>query len=94
MIKNLFLLIFTISSLSSADLANFDKTSYFARCKKIVQNEESIARAYEQYILDKYEIPSNINTQLYTTNYLGSSSVFLLLLQLLVHILILSHGSK
>ena len=78
MIKNLFLLIFTISSLSSADLTNFDTRQIVLQdVKKIVQNEESIARAYEQYILDKYEIPSNINTQLYTTNYLGSSSDFL-----------------
>jgi hypothetical protein len=79
MIRNLFLLIFTISSLSAADLTNFDvRQTVLQDVKKIVQNEESIARAYEQYIIDNKAIPSTI-AALYTTtgDYLGSSSEFL-----------------
>lgn len=44
--------------------------------KKVVQNEESIARAYEQYILTNYNIPSSI-TDLYTSDYLGTKTQFL-----------------
>lgn len=77
MIRNLFILIFTINILSAADLTNFDTRQVVLQdIKKIVQNEELIARAYEKYIIDKYALPSTI-TDLYTINYLGSSVNFL-----------------
>ena len=78
MIRNLFLLIFTINILY-ADLADFDTRQIVLQdVKKIVQNEESIARAYEQYIIDNKAIPSSISV-LYTTtgDYLGASAKFL-----------------
>ncbi len=77
MIKNIFLLIFTFNTLFAADLSDFDERQVILQdIKKVVQNEESIVRAYEQYILDNYDISSTINP-LYTSNYLGSSSDFL-----------------
>ena len=44
--------------------------------KRIIQAEESIARAYEQYILDNYAIPPSM-TELYTSSYLGSKNDFI-----------------
>ncbi|MDZ7818136.1 MAG: hypothetical protein U5K55_05775 [Aliarcobacter sp.] len=80
MIRNLFLLIFTFYVLYGADEINLNdfeiRQTILQDIKKVVQSEESIARAYEQYILDNYEIPS-LMTQLYNTNYLGTSSDFL-----------------
>ena len=80
MIKNIFILIFTFCTLFSedtVDLNDFDtRQSILKDIKKVVQSEESIARAYEQYILDNYAVPSSIS-QLYSTNYLGTSSDFL-----------------
>lgn len=44
--------------------------------KKVIQDEEAIARAYEQYILDKYAIPSTMN-DLYNSSYLGTKANFI-----------------
>lgn len=77
MIRNIFILIFSFHICYAADLSNFDtRQDVLKDIKRIVQNEESIARAYEQYILDNYDIPSNI-LALYTSDYLGTSSDFL-----------------
>lgn len=80
MIRNIFILIFSFHILYAADIVNlsdFDtRQTILQDVKKVVQDEESIARAYEQYILDNYDIPSSINL-LYTTDYLGTSANFL-----------------
>lgn len=44
--------------------------------KKVIQDEEAIARAYEQYILDKYAFPTSIN-DLYNSSYLGTKDSFI-----------------
>jgi hypothetical protein len=83
MIKNLFLLIFLFYTLNAAELTDFDTRQIALQdIKKVVQSEESIARAYEQYILDKYDIPSDISV-LYTTtgDYLGKKVDFLALIE-------------
>jgi hypothetical protein len=78
MIKNIFLLIFSFHILN-ADLTDFDTRQIALQdIKKVVQNEESIARAYEQYILDKYDIPSSISVLFTATgDYLGVKTDFL-----------------
>ncbi|MBU0925600.1 hypothetical protein KKG81_11990 [bacterium] len=78
MIKNIFLLIFSFHILY-ADLTDFDTRQIALQdIKKVVQNEESIARAYEQYILDKYDIPSSISVLFTATgDYLGVKTDFL-----------------
>jgi sulfur transfer complex TusBCD TusB component (DsrH family) len=78
MIKNIFILIFCFFTLYAEDinLTDFNtRQTILQDIKKVVQSEESIARAYEQYILDKYAIPSNISN-LYVDDYLVSSSSF------------------
>jgi hypothetical protein len=83
MIKNIFILIFLFSSLNAVDLTDFNTRQVAIQdIKKVVQSEESIARAYEQYILDKYNIPSDISV-LYTTtgDYLGKKVDFLALIE-------------
>ena len=75
--KIIFIFLFTISFIFALDLNDFnDRQKILQDIKKVVQNEESIARAYEKYILENYAIPTNINS-LYTTNYLGTSENFL-----------------
>lgn len=80
MIRNIFILIFSFHILYAVDIVNlsdFDtRQTILQDVKKIVQDEESIARAYEQYILDNYDIPSNIS-DLYTSDYLGTKTDFL-----------------
>ena len=77
MIKNFFILIFSFQILFSASLDDFDyRQKILLDVKRIIQNEESIARAYEQYLLTKYSIPVNI-TALYTSDYLGTSVEFI-----------------
>ena len=82
MIRNLFLLIFSFHIIY-ADLLDFDTRQIALQdIKKVVQSEESIARAYEQYILDNYNIPSSISV-LYTLtgDYLGKQVDFLSLIE-------------
>lgn len=78
MIKNILILIFCFFTLYAEDinLTDFNtRQTILQDVKKVVQSEESIARAYEQYILDKYAIPSNIS-DLYVDGYLVSSLSF------------------
>lgn len=75
--KIIFIFLFSINLIFALDLNDFDdRQKILQDIKKVVQNEESIARAYERYILENYAIPSDINL-LYTTNYLGTSVAFL-----------------
>jgi hypothetical protein len=75
--KIIFIFLLSVSFLFALDLNDFnDRQKILQDIKKVVQNEESIARAYEKYILENYAIPANINS-LYTTNYLGTSVNFL-----------------
>lgn len=77
MIRYIFILIFTFNIVFAVDLADFEyRQKILLDVKKVVQDEESIARAYEQYILDNYKIPVNISA-LYTSSYLGLSTDFL-----------------
>ena len=77
MIKNIFILMLSFQILFSASLDDFDyRQKILLDVKRIIQNEESIARAYEQYLLTKYSIPVNI-TALYTSDYLGTSVDFI-----------------
>ncbi len=68
-LKYFFFFLFSLNFLCATSTFE-SKQKTFQDIKKIVQNEESIARAYEKYILDKYNIPSSIN-DLYTVDYLG-----------------------
>lgn len=75
--KMIFIFLFSINFIFALDLDDFnDRQKILQDIKKVIQNEESIARAYEKYILENYAIPVNINS-LYTTNYLGTSVNFL-----------------
>ena len=75
--KIIFIFLFSINFIFALDLNDFtDRQKILQDIKKVVQNEESIAKAYERYILENYGIPTNINL-LYTTNYLGTSASFL-----------------
>ena len=59
MIKNIFILIIFITF---SKALSFEETqSKLKDIRKIVQYEESIARAYENYILENYKIPSSIS---------------------------------
>lgn len=59
MIKNIFILILFITF---SKALNFEETqSILKDIRKIVQYEESVARAYENYILENYKIPSSIS---------------------------------
>jgi len=59
MIKNIFILIIFITF---SKALSFEETqSILKDIRKIVQYEESIARAYENYILEEYKIPSSIS---------------------------------
>ncbi len=75
--KIIFIFLFSINLIFALDLNDFnDRKGILEDIKKVVQNEESIAKAYERYILENYAIPTNINS-LYTTTYLGTSTSFL-----------------
>jgi hypothetical protein len=77
MIKNIFILIFSFQILFSESLDDFDyRQKIILDIKRVIQNEESIARAYEQYLLTNYSLPTSINT-LYTSDYLGTSVEFI-----------------
>ena len=55
MIKNFFILIFSFQILFAASLDDFDyRQKILLDVKRVIQNEESIARAYEQYLLTNY----------------------------------------
>ena len=52
MIKNFFILIFSFQILFAESLDDFDyRQKILLDVKRVIQNEESIARAYEQYLL-------------------------------------------
>lgn len=75
MIKIFYILIFYVYT--AFGLSDFEiRQKDLQDVKIVVQNEESIARAYEQYILTNYNIPSSIN-DLYTSDYLGTKTQFL-----------------
>lgn len=75
--RMIFIFLFSINFIFALDLDDFnDRQKILQDIKKVIQNEESIARAYEKYILENYAIPVNINS-LYTTNYLGTSASFI-----------------
>ena len=79
MIKNFFILIFSFQILFAESLDDFDyRQKILLDVKRVIQNEESIARAYEQYLLTKYSLPANI-TSLYSDDgdYLGKSTEFI-----------------
>ncbi|WP_121627692.1 hypothetical protein [Poseidonibacter antarcticus] len=59
MIKDIFILILFITF---SKALSFEETqSKLKDIRKIVQYEESVARAYENYILEEYKIPSSIS---------------------------------
>ncbi|TLT00469.1 hypothetical protein [Aliarcobacter cibarius] len=76
--KKLYLIFIFLSNIAfSLDLTNFeDRQKILQDIKSVILKEESIANAYEKYILDNYEIPDKIDS-LYTSNYLGQSVDFL-----------------
>ena len=77
MIKNFFILIFSFQILFAESLDDFDyRQKILLDVKRVIQNEESIARAYEQYLLTNYAVPANI-TALYTSDYLGTNIEFI-----------------
>ena len=77
MIKTLFVLIFSFQILFSATLTDFEtRQKIILDIKKVIQNEESIARAYEAYILKNYALPESINV-FYDSDYLGTSVKFI-----------------
>lgn len=74
--KKVLVILILLSDFTFAlNLNNFeDRQTILLDIKKVIQKEESIARAYEKYILDNYNIPENINA-LYSTNYLSETNV-------------------
>ncbi|QKJ28106.1 hypothetical protein [Aliarcobacter cibarius] len=76
--KKLYLIFIFLSNIAfSLDLTNFeDRQKILQDIKSVILKEESIASAYEKYILDNYAIPDKIDS-LYTSNYLGQSVDFL-----------------
>jgi hypothetical protein len=59
MIKNFFILIFSFQILFAESLDDFDyRQKILLDVKRVIQNEESIARAYEQYLLTNYAVPA------------------------------------
>jgi len=73
MIRYLLILIISYNFLY-CDLNDFDtRQDTIQKIKEVVQSEESIARAYEQYILDNFNPPSSGFTSLKTASYLGTS---------------------
>ncbi|MDY0327622.1 MAG: hypothetical protein RBR07_05185 [Arcobacteraceae bacterium] len=72
MIKYLYILIL-ITTIVYADLNDFGtRQDVLQQIKQIILDEESIANAYERYIIKNYNIPSSITT-LKTDDYLGTT---------------------
>lgn len=60
--KILFILFLLINLSFALDLTNFeDRQSVLQDVKTMILYEESIARAYEEYILKNYSIPNDTN---------------------------------
>ena len=73
----LIIFLINIAFCAELDLNNFEQRQKILQdIRTIVQYEESIARAYEEYILNNYDIPDDM-TLLYTDIYLGAKSDFL-----------------
>lgn len=70
----IFLLLFIVSSfLNAADSSAFsDKQELLMRVKTIIQEEESIARAYESFIINEKKLPTTFS-DLKTADYLGTT---------------------
>lgn len=72
MMKCIFTLFFIINFLQ-ANSDFFEQRKIFVdKVKKIIQQEEAIARAYERYIVNEMKYPTNIS-QLKTDEYLGTT---------------------
>ncbi|MGB1226872.1 MAG: hypothetical protein ACPG9K_03195 [Poseidonibacter sp.] len=72
MIKIFLLLFFITSFLNAANSTAFsDKQELLMKVKTIIQEEESIARAYENFINNENKLPTTFN-ELLTDDYLGS----------------------
>ena len=76
--KKLFFIFIFLSNIAfSLDLTNFEERQKILQdIKSVILKEESIAKAYEKYILDNYAIPTDINS-LYTAKYLDSDTTFI-----------------
>ena len=67
------LVLFFITNFLQANSDFFEQRKILVdKVKKVIQQEESIARAYERYIIDNLAYPTNIS-QLKTANYLGTT---------------------
>jgi hypothetical protein len=70
MIKKLFLILILVNSFFAEEITTFDaRQEALLKIRNIITQEESIARAYESYILKNYNIP--ILSNLITADYLG-----------------------
>lgn len=75
--KKYLLIILLISEYMFSDLLDYEtKQNILYDVKRVIHDEELIARAYERYILDNYALPSNMN-DLYNSSYLGTETNFL-----------------
>jgi len=73
MIKIFLTLFLILNSLKAADSSTFsDKQQLLVIVKEMIQAEESIARAYESYIINEKKIPEDYNSLL-TEDYLGTN---------------------
>lgn len=88
MIKYLFLILIFFNFLQSEDFEARQKT--LQDIKNIVQYEESLARAYEQYIIDNYKLPSSISN--ITTLIGGDVTTFVLSIDSQVNATVLASG--
>lgn len=71
--KVLFIFSIFVSFLYSLDLSDFDvRQKVLMQVKEVVLKEEQMAKAYENYILEKYALPSN-SSDLETSDFLGTS---------------------
>lgn len=72
MIKILLSIYLILSVLNAADSDFITKQKLFLKVKTIIQEEESIARAYESFIINEKKLPTTFN-ELKTDDYLGTS---------------------
>lgn len=80
--KVLFIFSIFVSFLYSLDLSDFDvRQKVLMQVKEVVLKEEQMAKAYENYILEKYALPSN-SSDLETSDFLGTSflNIFLIVI--------------
>lgn len=65
-------IIFLLSNILNAEITDFDtRQDVILKLKEMVLKEEQIATAYEEYILENYNIPADLNA-ITSSGYLGS----------------------